>query len=80
MNNTNLNIACHGLAMQLMFEKNLVCELEMTLSIHGVQFRKGKTIDDIRNAIAKGLKAGNAKTEFEISMTACYLAKVVKLA
>jgi hypothetical protein len=45
---------------------------------HGLEYRKGKTIDDVRKARQKALKNGHAKTEFEILMFEVYLKDVFK--
>jgi hypothetical protein len=44
----------------------------------GVEFRKGKTVKDINNAIRKGIKNGMSKTEIELDMIALYLQYVFK--
>ena len=43
---------------------------------HGLQFRAGKTVTDVKSAIRKALKNGHAKTEFELSMLEVYLKQV----
>ena len=43
----------------------------------GFKFRKGKTVQDIRVAVQRGLKNGKGKTEYEIQFTAIALKKVL---
>ena len=42
------------------------------------EYRKGKTFEDIKQAVRKGQKAGRGKFEFEVSMIEVYLREVVK--
>ena len=42
------------------------------------EFRKGKTVEDVTEAIQKGLKMGHGKTEREIECIAMYLESVFK--
>jgi hypothetical protein len=65
------------LATDLMFSKVATAELA---PVYGLQFRKGKTADDIANAIKKAKKNGHAKVEFELSMLEVYLKKLLKKA
>lgn len=50
----------------------------LNLASFGLEYRKGKTIDDLRRACEKGIRAGNAKCEFELSMVELYLKSVLK--
>ena len=43
---------------------------------HGLKYRKGKTVEDVRDAMRKAKKHGQAKTETELSMLSIYLADV----
>jgi hypothetical protein len=52
--------------------------LRATLAEHGLEYRKGKNADDVRKALQKGYRAGNGRTENEISMVALYLKSVLK--
>lgn len=45
---------------------------------HGVEYRKGKTVDDVKHAHEKAIKAGMCKVEIEIDMFATYLKSVLK--
>jgi len=73
-----LDIACHNLAREALFGG--IPDFSISLRKHGLQYRKGKTAEYVREAVQKGLRAGSGRTELEISMVACYLSKVVKLA
>lgn len=61
-----------------MFSETKLVDLPAVLSQHGFEYRKGKTFEDIRKALQKGLRAGHARTELEISMVEVYLAGVLK--
>ncbi len=43
-----------------------------------VEYRKNKSVDDIKNAVKKALKNGNLKTEIELSFLSLYLGQVLK--
>lgn len=45
---------------------------------HGLGYRKGKTLEDVRKALAKArdVKNGHARTETELSMLELYLGDV----
>jgi hypothetical protein len=64
------------LALVLMFSK--VSDVGGTLLTHGLQYRNGKTVDDLIHARKKALKAGLGRTETEISMLEVYLKQVLK--
>lgn len=49
-------------------------------SSFGIEYRKGKTIEDVRIAIKKALKNGHGKTECELSMMELYVKDVFKQA
>lgn len=42
------------------------------------EYRKGKTIEDLKKAIQKGVKAGNYKVEREVEWIEVYLKDVLK--
>jgi hypothetical protein len=63
------------LAKDLMFGQVYTKELE---DKYGLQFRKGKSAIDIKNAIHKAGKNGFGKVEFELSMLELYLKDVLK--
>lgn len=42
------------------------------------ELRKGKTTEDFKAAIKRGIKQGHAKTEYEINMVEVHLASVIK--
>lgn len=65
------------LAQDILFGKVLVAELE---SKYDLTLRKGKTVEDIREAARKGMRAGRGKVEFELSMVEVYLKTVLKAA
>lgn len=64
------------LALVMMFSK--VSDVDKTLLAHGLQYRKGKTVDDLVHARQKALKAGHGRCEFELSMMEVYLKQVLK--
>jgi hypothetical protein len=64
------------LALVLMFSK--VSDVGGTLLTRGLQYRNGKTVDDLIHARKKALKAGLGRTETEISMLEVYLKQVLK--
>lgn len=64
------------LALVLMFSK--VSDVDGTLLARGLQYRKGKTVEDLVYARKKALKAGYGRTETEISMMEVYLKQVLK--
>jgi hypothetical protein len=66
------------LAQTLLFQGTQ--DIGATLAQHGLQYRKGKTVADVRKAIERGLRAGNRRTENEISMVTLYLKSVLKKA
>lgn len=62
--------------------KNLAQDIFLTGKIdfakYGIEYRAGKTVEDVKHARAKALKNGMQKTEFEISMFEVYLKTVFK--
>ena len=52
----------------------------LSLSDYGVQYRKGKTIEDVRKAVAKARKFGRCKVECELSLLEVYLKEIFKAA
>ena len=44
----------------------------------GLDYRKGKTVEDVHKARRKAIANGHAKTEFELSMLELYLKEVFK--
>ena len=56
-----------------------VKDVSAWLDKHGVEYRKGKTIEDLHKARQKALKAGRGKTEFELSFMELYLKDVLKV-
>jgi hypothetical protein len=55
---------------------------QLDLQRHGVVYRSGKTVEDVRAALKKARdpKVGHAKTEFELSMFEVYLKGLLKAA
>ncbi len=43
-----------------------------------LQYRKGKSIEDVHKAFTKAMKNGMGKTEYELSMLEIYLQDVFK--
>lgn len=68
---------CERLAETIIFAG--VKDLSVELTKLDLEFRKDKTIEDVRNAVKKGVRAGAGKTEHEISMSELYLCSVLKL-
>lgn len=54
-------------------------KLVATLEEMRLEFREGKGMADLANAIKKGLKAGRGRSEEELNMIAHYLGDVFKL-
>lgn len=42
------------------------------------EYRKGKTLEDVKHAIKKGLTNGRGRTEWELEFIELYLADVLK--
>jgi len=72
-----LSVACLTLAERIMFIG--VSDATHWLNILGLEYRKGKDVEDIRKAVKKGLKDGMGKTEHELSMIEIHLTKVLRL-
>lgn len=68
--------ACDEFAKLVLFAgiPNVSAKLEEL----GLEYRKGKNIDDLRKAVERGKKQGRAKTEFEIGMVAIQVKSVLK--
>ena len=75
--NKELAQKCNILGERIMFIG--VPDAAHYLNILGLEYRKNKTIEDLREAVKKGVCAGNAKTEHELSMIELYLCYVLKL-
>lgn len=64
--------------------EDMACEImfggSLTLARYSVEYRKGKTIEDVKAALRKARdpKNGMAKTEVELSMLEVYLRQVFK--
>jgi hypothetical protein len=77
MINPQLEEKCKSIAMKLLFTgiMNFTEELKQT----GLSYRKDKNVHDVRKAMKRGVKKGNARVDHEISMTTLYLSEVLKL-
>lgn len=64
------------LALMMMFSK--ISDVDGTLRARGLQYRKGKAVEDLVHARQKALKAGHGRCEFELSMMEVYLKQVLK--
>lgn len=54
---------------------------ELELQIDGIfEYRKGKSFEDVKDALRKGFKAGSGKIEHEIEWVTLYLKDVFKKA
>lgn len=51
---------------------------KINLDDFGLEFRKNKTVDDIKHAISKSKKKGHYRTEFELGLLEIYLKDVLK--
>lgn len=60
------------LASDLMFGRGF------NVAAAGLQYRKGKTVEDVKKAREKALNNGRGKTEHELSMLEVYLKEVFK--
>lgn len=63
------------LATALMFTKVLVSEFGTKFKL---EFRKGKTVQDLNKALMKAARNGRGKVEFEVDMLELYLKDVLK--
>lgn len=73
-----MNIEIDDIAKQIMFGGVNNKEL-LDKYIEGQwEFRKGKTLLDVRKAIEKAKKNGNLKTEYELDWFSLYLKDVFK--
>ena len=64
------------LAQKMMFSG--IDSVSTTLSNMGLEYRKDKSVEDVRKALVKGLKAGQGKVESELSCVSLYLKQVLK--
>lgn len=77
MNSSKLNIdtKCEMLANKIMFSESSLQSLDAILNELGLEYRKGKTIQDVYKAIkkARNPKMSYYKSELECSSLAMYL-------
>jgi hypothetical protein len=69
---TKVMVDFHALALEVMFTG------KVDYRKHGLGYRKGKTLEDVRKALSKArdVKNGHARTETELSMLELYLGHV----
>ena len=63
------------LAQQIMFGSRQT----LNLNDYSLQYRKGKSVDDVKKARGKSIKRGNFKTEQELDWLVLYLKDVFKV-
>lgn len=73
MGKSEFEKACERVANELFFFGTI------NLETNKLEYRKGKNIEDVRHARIKAIKAGNFRTENELSFFALYLKSVLKM-
>lgn len=75
----NADNAYKVMAERLLFSHMTPEIFELTLRECKLQFRKGKSIENINGALVKTKKNGRNKVEFELDLLETYLKGVLKL-
>jgi len=70
-----MKIDWHEVAQYVLFG---CASTSLLMDRYGIEFRKNKSVKDLKNAIRKAHKNGNLKTEFEIDMLSLYLSQTFK--
>jgi len=63
------------IANQVMFGRVTMSEI---IKSEGLEYRKGKSITDVRKALEKAFKKGQQKTELEIGLFEIYFSQLFK--
>lgn len=69
---------CNALSFEILFATTTI-RISTAMETLGLTLRQGKTVDDFKNAIRRGVRQGNGRTECQLSMVAVQLSSVLKV-